>query len=300
VTGANGHLGRGLLRLLGDGSAIRAGVRSERAAAAVRAAAAPLPPQIHLLDYEKPGHLERACEGCRGWVHLVGILKESPSASYEEAHPRTSEAVARAAAKAFVPRIVYLSILGARPGSPNRCLASKGLAEDILLHSGVPTTVLRVPMVLGPGERAAQGLRRQARGPVAFLVDGGRSLEQPIDQRDVLRAIRLALDEPGDESHSLDLAGPECVRHSELVRRVAALLGRSVRILPVPAGLVWTAAGVLERLSPDPPISRDMLGVLLQDDCVDPAPAARQLGLSLTPLAETLRHTFASEGGRAS
>jgi hypothetical protein len=38
-----------------------------------------------------------------------------------------------------------------------------------------------------------------------------------------------------------------------------------------------------------------MLGVLEHDDEIDPRPAAQQLGLTLTPLAETLAHTFAPE-----
>jgi hypothetical protein len=38
-----------------------------------------------------------------------------------------------------------------------------------------------------------------------------------------------------------------------------------------------------------------MLGVLEHDDDIDPRPAARRLGLTLTPLAETLAHTFAPE-----
>jgi hypothetical protein len=38
-----------------------------------------------------------------------------------------------------------------------------------------------------------------------------------------------------------------------------------------------------------------MLGVLEHDDRIDPAPAAEQLGLELTPLDDTLRFTFREE-----
>jgi hypothetical protein len=34
------------------------------------------------------------------------------------------------------------------------------------------------------------------------------------------------------------------------------------------------------------------MGVLEHDDCIDPTPACEQLGLSLTPLDETLDHSF--------
>jgi len=66
-------------------------------------------------------------------------------------------------------RIVYLSILGSLPDSPNPCLASKGRAERMLLEDRVAATVLRVPMVIG-GESAGAHLcavtllRLRARG----------------------------------------------------------------------------------------------------------------------------------------
>jgi hypothetical protein len=49
---------------------------------------------------------------------------------------------------------------------------------------------------------------------------------------------------------------------------------------------------LLERLA-EPPVTRAMLGVLEHDDDIDPRPGAQRLGLALTPLAETLTHTFA-------
>ena len=288
VTGANGHIGRSFL-LANRGA--RALVRSERAARALAECAA----EVRVLDLRDADALARAAEGCGAWVHLVGILKETKSSRYADAHERTSEFVARAAERAGVARVVSLSILGAAPGSANACLASKGRADAILLAGAVPATVLRVPMVLGPGEIAAFALRAQASAPFALLVRGGATREQPIDTRDVVTALALAAAERGAARLALDLAGPESLTHRELVARIAHILGtRAPRILPVPAALAFGAAALLERLA-EPPFTRAMLGVLEHDDAIDPAPAAQRLGLTLTPLAETLAHTFAPE-----
>ena len=156
--------------------------------------------------------------------------------------------VSEAAARAGVRRIVYLSILGSHPDSSNACLASKGRAETILQQGKVPATVLRVPMVLGPGELAAAALRGQASAPVTFLVRGGASREQPIDHDDVVAAIRSAAADTGADHHGLDLAGPESLTHRELVLRVAQRLGRKPRIVSIPRGLVFGLAALLERL----------------------------------------------------
>jgi NADH dehydrogenase len=294
VTGANGRLGRALLSALGGSRPLRALVRSERAAATLAALPEAARPEIVRVDWADADALARAGEGAPDWIHLVGILKETRASRYADAHERPAAALARAAEKAGARRIVALSILGAAPDAENACLASKGRADATLLAGAVPACVLRVPMVLGPGEPAVFALRAQARAPVTFLVRGGATLEQPLDERDLVRALLLALAAPVERA-ALDLAGPESLPHRELVLRVARLFGARPRIVPLPFAAAAALAACCERLLSDPPLTRAMLGVLEQDDAIDPLPAARRLGLALTPLDATLRFAFGAE-----
>lgn len=270
---------------------VRALVRSEHAAASLRELPGAQRPEITQVDWTDVDALARAGAGASDWIHLVGILKETRSSRYADAHERPALALARAAALAGARRVVAVSILGAEPTAPNACLASKGRADQTLLAGAVPATVLRVPMVLGPGELGAAALRAEASAPVSFLVRGGATLEQPIDRRDLVRALLLALSAPV-EAAALDLAGPESLSHRALVERIGTLLGRRPRVLPLPRALVNVLAFGFERLLAEPPLTRAMLGVLEHDDHVDPSPALRRLGLTLTPLAETLAWTF--------
>ena len=289
VTGANGNLGRALFEQLATPDRFRAGVRSERAEGQVRALGSA--PEIVRVDYSDEGSMTSALAGCEAVLHLVGIIKEAANTRYEEAHEGSCRVLAGAAARAGVKRIVYLSIVGSAPDSPNACLASRGRAEQILLGSGVPTTVLRVPMVLGRGDYAVAALRAQATSSRAALVGGGRTLQQPIDARDVVRAIDAALRDTSGASPVLDLAGPECLPHRDLVARAAAVLGRSApAVLPIPLLAVRAFAGIASRLLANPPLTPAMLGVLQHDDRVDTGPACASLGLALTPLDETLAH----------
>lgn len=291
VTGANGHLGRRLLERLAaaDGPAPRALVRSEGAASTIRRLPFAARVEVGIADWADAAGLVRAFEGCERAVHLIGILKESAAAKYADAHEGTCRALAAAARDAGLRHLVYLSILGSSAASGNACLASKGRAEDILRTSGVPTTILQVPMVLGPGDIAAKALRGQALAPFVALPRGGATLEQPIDADDVVRAILAALAKPELAGHPIALAGPESLPHRELVTRAAALYGRKPTVLPVPVGAVQLLAALFEKLSPNPPLTRAMLGVLEHDDRIDAEPACRALGLTLTPLDETLR-----------
>jgi len=296
VTGANGNLGRALIARLASGgpprAAVRAVVRSERAAAVVRAL--PEAPEVVVVDYGDAEALGAATAGCSAAVHLVGILKESPGTSYAEAHERTARALAAAATRAGCHRIVYLSILGASAGAANACLASKARAEAILLAAPLRTTVLRVPMVLGGDDYATAALRARARARFAPMVRGGASLEQPIDAADVVEAITAAFARPALAGRVLDLAGPESLSRRALVRRAAALVGApGPTVLPIPLALARAFAALAERLAANPPLTPAMLGVLEHDDRVDPAPACRALGITLTALDETLRRCLA-------
>jgi NADH dehydrogenase len=186
--------------------------------------------------------------------------------------------------------VVYLSILGAGEDSGNACLASKAHAEEILLAAPLRTTVLRVPMVLGGDDYATVALRARARARFVPMVGGGASLEQPIDAVDVVEAIVAALARPALGGRMLELAGPESLPRHALVRRAAALVGATgPTMLPMPLAAVRAFAALAERFAANPPLTRAMLGVLERDDCIDPAPACRALGITLTPLDDTLR-----------
>ncbi len=302
VTGANGHVGRRLIRRL-RGSwplpEVRALVRSERAAETLRALPERVRPEIVIADYRDEDGIAAAAEGCDRIVHLVGILKESANARYSEAHETSTTAVARAAEKHGVVRIVYVSILGTDEASPNACLASKARAEGILVERGTPATILRVPMVLGPGELAAGALRARAGSRFALLVRGGASLEQPLDAENLVDAILAAMADDSRETKHFDLAGPESLPHRELVARAAAVLGREPpRVIPIPYALVRGFAAAVSRLTANPPVTPAMLGVLEHDDDIDPAPACAALGITLTPLDETLRRSLGAEARR--
>lgn len=303
ITGANGHLGRRTIHRLattpGGTHPVRAVVRSERAAQSVRELPETGDVEIRVLDYRDEEALGRAAEGCEVAVHLVGIIKEGKSSSYENAHEAACRALARAAEGAGLRRIVYLSILGSDPAARNACLASKGRAERILLDAAVPALILRVPMVLGPGDFASRALHGQARARVVPLLRGGSGREQPIDAEDVVSAIVNALDRPGLDDVALDLAGPESISRRELLDRTAALHGSRPRVIPIPLSVELAAAAVFEALLPNPPLTRAMVGVLDHDDDVETEKACERLGIRLTPLDQTLERYAGPEAFRS-
>lgn len=298
VTGANGQLGRALLSELARPSnpdvsqserpRVRALVRSEKAKKTIEALELDPLPEIEIVDYTNPGEMTAALSGMSCVIHLVGIIKETKSARYVEAHEQTCHALALAANRAGIKRIVYLSILGSAVNSDNACLASKGRAAALLLDDRVATTVLRVPMVLGGDDPATVSLRRQAQTRSLRLVAGGRTLQQPIDARDVVRAVLAACTAAPGRHLSLDAGGPECLSHRNLVLRAARLWGNEPEIRSIPLWLARFAVKLLSLFLPNPPITVPMFEILQHDDRTDPKVFCSALGIELTPLSQTL------------
>jgi uncharacterized protein YbjT (DUF2867 family) len=293
ITGANGHLGRRLIQKLaaspGEARPVRAVVRSERAARTLRELPDTPGLEIAVLDYGDVDALSRAAAGCEVAVHLVGIIKEGSRGRYVEAHETTSLALSRAATGAGMRRVVYLSITGSHPDSPNACLASKGRAERALLDGATPALILRVPMVLGPDDVASRALRAQARSRFVPLLRGGAGCEQPIDADDVVSAILCGIERANLDDVAFDLAGPESLSRRALLERTAALYGNRPTVIPIPLRLELAAAFLLETFLRDPPLTRAMVGVLDHDDVVDAEGTCEHLGIRLTPLDRTLR-----------
>ena len=284
ITGANGHIGRRLIEYLSKESAVCAIVRSDRAAATLADSNAE---EVRVLDYSDTEAITRAMSGCTHAVHLVGIIKESRGADFETAHVSTTRAFVKAAETCKLRQTIYLSILGAHQKAVNRCHVTKAQAEKILMESTIPSTIFRVPMVLGEGDYASASLSRIARKKLAVTFRAA-SLEQPIYVGDVVRAVISALKLP--ESLGIcDLAGPTSLSRRDLYRRA----GFSGRLISLPL-LIGTIAGfLLEKISSNPPFTREMLGVLDHDDAVDSTLTYDNLALTPTDLPDMLARVIA-------
>lgn len=289
VTGANGAVGRAILRSTPHRPLdLVAVVRSERAAAELRPVAGAA--RIARVSFDDAASLDAAFEGAAAVIHLAGILVERPGSTYEDANVETTRRVAEATKRCGIAKLVFVSAIGADERSPNRYWRTKGEAEALVRASGVSHTILRVPMLLGRGTEAAAALRRRLSHPVILLLGHGRTLQQPLAVDDLARAALIACDSGGATDRTLELVGPAAVPDREIVERAARLMVRAVRIVPVP---VWSVSLALTigRFTGWRGFSSDALEVLTADTKLDPAPAARELGIALTSLDDMIRES---------
>ena len=290
VTGANGHLGRRLIANLPENYAIEAVVRSESAERRlVRSIGDRENVTITRTDPSDSERLKPIAARCHQAVHLIGTIKARRDNRIEDAHQIPASALASAVSQSTVEHIIYLSILGAHENANSHCLRSRAAVERILSGSGCSTTTIRVPMVLGEGDRASRALKYRSRRRFVTVFRGG-SLEQPIYAGDVIQAVTASLKRPSRGSlRHFDLAGPESLTRTDLIRRAGTINGYQPVVISLPITVGMILAGISEKLSPMPPITRDMLRILDHDDNIDTTLACQELKISLTGLGETLR-----------
>ena len=137
-------------------------------------------------------------------------------------------------------RALYLGkAMGAKPGDDlydyEKILVERALLGD----RGLPATVLRLPMVYGPGDdqhRLAPYLRRMLDGRRAILLNVGiarwRCLRGYVE--DVAAAIALAVTNPEAAGRVYNVAEPMAYTEGKWVARIGAILGWNGAIVAVP------------------------------------------------------------------
>ncbi len=285
VTGANSAVGAALLRRIADREALRAvaAVRRPEALAGL-----PQSPRIagRLLDYGRPESVRDVVAGADCVVHLAGVLIESGRTSYQSGNVDTTRALVDAALDAGVGRIVFVSSLGADPGSPNGYYQSKGEAESLVAGAGIAAAIIRTPLLLGPDTAGGRALLRDAARRSARVLGGGAHLLRPLDVEDLCSAILRCCTEPAAGVRTYELVGPTALSQRDLLLRTARLLDTdlTVRSMPIPlAKLVARCAGLVRTGGLTPAV----IDVITAAETVG-RNADEDLSIELTPLADTL------------
>ena len=153
-----------------------------------------------------------------------------------------------AAERQGVERFVFFSALGASAHHRTRCLRAKALAEQAVGEASLHSVVFAPSIIYAPGDPWLTLLERLALLPAMPVAGRGRALFQPIWAEDVADCIVASLRADGAVAHERhELAGPETLSHTEIIRTVLRSLGRRRPLLHVPTPLVSRGLRLLER-----------------------------------------------------
>jgi uncharacterized protein YbjT (DUF2867 family) len=225
VAGASGFVGSHLARaLIEDGHAVRAMTRHPE-----EYDGAGDPVHGDVSDAES---LTTALAGVDAAYYLVHSLD---SADFVEMDAEAARNFGQAAKTAGVAQIIYLGGLGADSDELSAHLKSRREVEHLLAEAGVPVTTLRAAVVVGHGGISWEMTRQLVDHlPVMLTPKWVNTKTQPVALRDVVRYLVGVLGEDRAMGRVFEIGGPDVLRYIDMLSRVAALKGRTLRRVTVP------------------------------------------------------------------
>lgn len=225
IAGGSGFVGQRLVgALVADGRDVRVMTRRPEAYAG--------PGRPVFGDVEDPDSVAKALVGASAAYYLVHALNHD---DFEVRDAKAASDFGQAAADAGVEQIVYLGGLGDDRDDLSAHLRSRREVESLLGSAGVPVTVIRAGIVIGHGGISWE-LTRQLVDHLPGMITPRwvRTRTQPIAVGDVVRYLTGMLGNPQAIGRTFDVGGPEVLAYSEMLKRVAALEGRELPVVPVP------------------------------------------------------------------
>jgi nucleoside-diphosphate-sugar epimerase len=254
VTGASGFVGRALVEDLA--------AQGHRVRAAMRQPADIFPRAVEVVavsDLARPLEWRTLLSDINAVVHLAGIAHITSGIAenlYDRVNRAATAALAAAAARDRIERLVFVSSIRAQSGpacdhplteadTPHPVDAygrSKLAAEDAIRAAQLPFTILRPALIYGPGVKGnLADLIRLARTPWPLPLGALRNRRSLLARGNLVAAIHLALVAPAMLNETYVVADPEPLTIAQIVAALRAGLGRGPRLIPVPPSLLALA-----------------------------------------------------------
>jgi nucleoside-diphosphate-sugar epimerase len=293
VTGAAGMVGQNLVpRLLERGDRVLAidkhpgnlELLRERAPGA----------DVLVADLAEPGAWQEVLAGADAVVDLKAQITAPTAAPHQRNNVEATLRVVEACARHSVPHLVFLSSSVVISVADDHYTRSKREAERAVRASAVPHTVLRPPLMYGPGDVKHLGyiLGLMERLPLLPIPGHGRYVRQPLYVGDLVSVIVAALERgPSGEAH--DVIGHERLTFIELLRRVRRLRGARCLLLPVPMPLFKVALRVQGWLLGRNAYTREQLEALTAGDDFPVEDWGERFGVRYTPFDEAAPGVYA-------
>jgi NADH dehydrogenase len=223
-------------------------------------------------------------------IHLVGIIAETKGVTFSSVHTEGTRNMVEACREKGVRRYLHISALGTRPGGRSEYHRTKWEAEEIIRASGLEYTIFRPSIMFGKKDKLVNFYASVIRiSPVIVIPGNGKNLFQPVFVKDIARMIVASLDKAETINKVYEVGGPTRYTFDELIDTIADALGKGVFKVHVPMPLMRPGAALAEVILPKPPITRDQLIMLEEDNVTDQRPLEDVFGIKPTGFEEGLR-----------
>ncbi|MHB8354101.1 MAG: NAD(P)H-binding protein, partial [Burkholderiales bacterium] len=191
-----------------------------------------------------------------------------------------------------IRRLLHMSALGADRAGASMYQRSKGAGEDLVRSSHLDWTIFRPSVIFGTHDNFINLFSTLARRFPVLPLARADGRFQPVSVENVAEAMVRSLTLPQTVGQHYDLAGPEILTLTELVRFAARRTGHDRPIVPLPTWLGNLQALLFEHLPGPLLMSRDNLASMRLDNVLPqgaPSALATVFGIHPEPLDSLLK-----------
>ena len=234
--------------------------------------------------------LDSFLEGCDALIHLVGIIRETGTNTFEAVHHKGTVNVIQAARKAGIRRYLHMSALGTRKGAKNAYHRTKWAGEEAVRRSGLSWTIFRPSIIFGPGDEFVNMLAdTMKKTPVMPVFGGGSNLMQPVQVHDVAAAFATALEHSENIGKLYELGGLEILTFKDILNLIAQVIGKKRYYITVPMWLAIPPVTLFQALKFPLPVTTDQLQMLQEDNIRRGGDDIEELGIEWTRFEEGIK-----------
>jgi len=185
--------------------------------------------------------------GVAAVVHCAGAIRGATAAEFRRVNVEGVVRLAQVAGGLSPPpRFLLLSSLAAREPQLSYYAASKRDGEEALRSAaaGMSWTVLRPPAVYGPGDRETRPLVRCMQCGFSPVLGGDGARFALLFVEDLAEAVARLLESEAWPRGPFEIHDGRTDGYAwqDVIQTVARILGRPVRQVNIPHGLLWAAA----------------------------------------------------------
>lgn len=296
VIGASGFIGRRLtMALLAEGNAIRCLARDPARLQDLAAAGC----EIVQGDVADLSSMQRAMESIQAVYVAIHTLSPQPGggsgARFMDVEKTGLQNVVATCRSRGVQRVVYVTSLGTAPDAPSEWLRERWQTEQLLLDSGLDTTVIRPGFVVGVGGRGFDTMVGNAKRRIATTMGGDRPRMRAIAVDDLIYYLGGVLDDPRAYRQRYDVGNDDVLSVTQVVDGIADILGRRRPFkVQIPPALLGALAPLVERMGKLPTGAMKGLADSMKVDMIgDPMPIRAILPRPLLSFREAVARAVA-------
>lgn len=234
--------------------------------------------------------LRAAFDGADAVYHLVGIIAETKTKTFEKTVVKGTANVVEACQKSGVKKLIYLSAMGTSADAPSRYHRTKYLAEQAVAASGLEYVIYRPSVIYGAGDGFVSMLVKMiTSAPMTPVVGNGKYKLQPVYIDDVISAMVQGLTSDRAANQIVELGGPDELEYLEILSIIKKVLGKSRMNFHIPLWVMKKVASVLEKLIKPAPITRDQLAMMEMGNTGDISRMKEFFSIDPVPFEKGLR-----------